>query len=140
MNEVYWKVDGLDNLIHDLKIMGKGVPTFRMLKGLQIVLEHAFLDTQEKAHVISGSLKASGKSSEDWDGEKWTANIEYGGPLITTPIPAPGYSPSQTAPKDPVDYAIYEMARGGEHDWFRDLPLFEPFFEKVFDQFVDGIE
>jgi hypothetical protein len=130
MNEVAWTEDGLGDLIREIRQFA-GVPTFRVIRGLELVLRSAFVDTQAKTHVISGSLKASGHSASEYENDEWSGAIGYGGPPVSVPVPASGYSPSATAPKDPVDYAIYEMARGGHHDFFRDLVLFEPLFEQA---------
>lgn len=89
-------------------------PHYKTTVELEALLRAAFSDTQVRTHVITGSLKASGKTSSDFDGDTWTGTIEYGGDLWKVPVPGPAH--------DPVRYAIYEMARGGEHDFFAGLP------------------
>lgn len=98
-------------------------PHYETTVELEALLRAAFLDTQARTHVITGSLKASGASSSDFDGEVWQGSITYGGVLFKVPVPGP--------PHDPVDYAIYEMARGGEHDFFSGLPGFENQIEQI---------
>lgn len=71
---------------------------------LEVVLSHAFEDTQEVVHVLSGSLRGSGKVKSSFNGHTWEGEIEYGGG-------SPGF------PNDPVVYAEYERARGGSHDF-----------------------
>lgn len=85
-------------------------PSFQTVQQLERVLTDGFEQSQVDAHVISGSLRGSGKTSSELsaDGE-WTGTIEYGGD-------SPGF------PNDPVVYAIYEMARGGDHDFLRNVP------------------
>lgn len=71
---------------------------------LELVLNHAFDDTQEAVHVLTGSLRGSGKVQSNFNGNTWEGEIEYG-----------GSAPGQV--NDPVVYAEYERARGGAHDF-----------------------
>lgn len=65
--------------------------------------ETMFIKTQEFVHVLSGDLKASGRLVETQvDGHLATFEIEYGGTATGTHT---------------VDYAPYEIARGGTHDF-----------------------
>jgi len=119
------EVHGVDELIAELRRLG-GPPDFRIIKRLNDVHEAHFNHTQALTHVISGSLRASGKTSYDWDPitSHWHGELVYAGALVRGPTPAPGLTPSQAAPNDPVEYALYEMARGGHHDFFRDFVVF----------------
>jgi hypothetical protein len=108
--------DTLDSWIVRLEEAAKP-ESYKSTSLLEALLSAAFADTQVRTHVISGSLKASGKTESDFDGNVWSGKIEYGGVLFKAPVPGP--------PRDPVDYAIYEMARGGSHDFFGGLPAFE---------------
>lgn len=99
-----------------------GIPSFKLVHELELVLAAAFADTQARAHVITGSLKASGKTSSDFDGEDWKGEISYGG--------------ASAGPNNPVDYAIYEMARGGDHDFFAGLPGYESKFESAIEKYL----
>src|SRR5207244_2715073 len=63
------------------------------------VLVGQFSGTQAYVHVITGSLRASGKPDTHANRHEFRGEISYGGA-------APGW------PHDPVDYAIYERARG----------------------------
>lgn len=58
--------------------------------------------TQRYVHVLSGDLKTSGRMSSDVDGKRLVGSTEYGG---------------TTGTEGQVDYAIYEIARGGSHDF-----------------------
>lgn len=85
---------------------------YRTVGRLEATLHRAFEDTQERVHVVTGSLRGSGKTSSEFDGAGWAGVIEYGGS-------------SSGFVNDPVEYAQYEMARGGDHDFFAGLPLYE---------------
>lgn len=77
---------------------------------LSRVVNEAFLETQVLVHVITGSLKGSGRVKfEEKDGE-WSGEITYGGP-------SPGF------PNNPVRYAKDEFGKGGMHDAMRNLHL-----------------
>lgn len=94
------------------------------------MLATGFAITQARTHVLTGSLKASGKTSTDFDGDEWTGEISYGGALWKTPAPGP--------PNNPVDYAIFEMARGGEHDFLAPLVEFEGVVEQILLEYFKG--
>lgn len=88
------------------------------MKGLlDAVLAAAFAATQEDVHVETGSLKSSGRTESHSAGAKWQGEIHYGGPSM--------------GPNNPVDYAIYEKARGGPHDFFLPLAAFEDAFAEA---------
>lgn len=127
---VYWHETGLDDMIREVTRLTRA-PSFRVIRGIERVHNAAFMETQALTHVISGSLKASGTSYTRFENDEWMGTIEYGGALVRPPVPLEGLTPSQAAPKDPVDYAIYEMARGGEHNFFSTLPAFHPLYEQA---------
>lgn len=101
-----------------------GMPGPQAKAFLDAVLELGFGVTQAAVHVETGSLKSSGdhKSNVEPFDKKWEGTIEYGGPSL--------------GPNNPVDYAIYEKARGthwagpssvkGDHDFFAGLPALHP--------------
>jgi hypothetical protein len=121
----------LDEAIKELKRLG-GPPGFKVVNALEAVLQAAFLETQAATHIITGSLKASGRTSSDTsDAWVWEGEISYGGPLYRAPAPGP--------PNDPVDYAIYEMARGGDHDFFAALPGFDDAWVHAIDMHFEGL-
>lgn len=121
----------LDKVIKDLEKLG-GPPSFKVTHALEAALKAAFLDTQAATHVITGSLLSSGRTSSDFtDDRVWEGEITYGGSLYRGVTPGP--------PNDPVDYAIYEMARGGIHDFFGGLPAFDPVFEAAVDMHFEGL-
>lgn len=77
---------------------------------LEEVMAEAFAESQAIVHVITGSLKGSGRTSFKVEGDQWDGSISYGGA-------SPGFL------HDPVDYAGYEQERGGSHDFLRNTDL-----------------
>lgn len=77
---------------------------------LAAVLAGVFTEIESNVHVITGSLKASGRMNTDVDESEWTGEITYGGP-------APGM------PHPDVRYARDEFGRGGSHDPVSNLDL-----------------
>lgn len=96
ITENSWR-DRLDHLMH---------PEHGLDAHLKPVLDEAFEDTQTVVHVITGSLKASGKVDSSYSSEEneWQGSITYGGP-------------SAGSINDPVKYAWYEARRGESHDF-----------------------
>lgn len=105
-------------------------PSYKSTTMLEELLKAAFEETQARTHVITGSLKASGKTETDFGDDIWTGYIIYGGALWKTATPGP--------PHDPVDYAIYEMARGGEHDFYSGLVGYEDRIGEIIDEGFPG--
>lgn len=60
-----------------------------------------FLTATAEVDVLTGALKASGRATAFSAGTHWEGDMVWG----TLGYPSP------------VDYAIYEKARGGGHDW-----------------------
>lgn len=61
-----------------------------------------FSSTQELVHVLSGDLRRSGRSTIDFDKTTITNTITYGGAF---------------GAGGQVNYALYEIRRGGSHDF-----------------------
>lgn len=129
---VYHDITGLDEMIDEVHRVAN-VAKFRIIGRLTTIHNMMFAETQvlvaSPAHphvptyMPTGSLFNSGRKSTDFDGYHWEANITYGGP---------------SSPRD-VDYAIYEMARGGVHDFFRTLPAYGPQFESAITDVLDDV-
>ncbi len=85
-------------------------PSSTGVAALNSALDALFLETQARVHVITGSLRASGKTDDRTRGHVWVGEITYGGA-------APGF------PHNPVRYASYEQARAGSHDFMHDVNL-----------------
>jgi len=94
-----------------------GMPDLKTRMLLDAVLDAAFILTQSSVHVLTGSLKLSGKhfSEASMIDAEWEGTIRYGGP--------------STGVHNPVNYAIYEKARHpdehGVHDFFAGLVTLE---------------
>lgn len=84
---------------------------------LDAVLASGFKSTQAAVHVITGSLKSSGKSSSEMHGDTWEGEISYGGVSLGI--------------NNPVTYAIYEKARDGDHDFFYPLHALDSLYVKA---------
>lgn len=131
---VVFKETGLDDIINEVDRISNKV-SFRTIAAIRQVHKAAFADTQARVHapgnpgspnyVPTGSLRNSGRTSTSFDGSTFEGTISYGGP-------SPGF------PNDPVEYAIYEMARGGEHDFLGGIVKFhEAYLEAVGSHFKD---
>lgn len=107
---IAFRLFNIDAMIEEVERIGSS-PSFKTIGRLEQVTASGFAATQAAVHVITGSLKMSGRTETDFDGKQWRATYLYGGP-------SPGVN-------NPVDYAIYELARGGDHYWFRVLDAFE---------------
>lgn len=92
-----------------LALESMAAPLHRPVGEIEVLFRAAFEATQAATHIITGSLKASGHTNTDVTENAWTGQIIYGGPLFGAPSPGPA--------NDPVEYAIYELARGGAHDF-----------------------
>lgn len=88
-----------------------GMPSPKAKIFLDAVLKEAFTESQASVHVITGSLKSSGKSKSDTNKatHDWEGEFQFGGPSAGV--------------NNPVDYAIYEKRRGGEHDFMANTTL-----------------
>jgi len=84
---------------------------------LDAVLDTGFKSTQAAVHVITGSLKASGKHSSEMRGDTWEGEISYGGISLGV--------------NNPVTYAIYEKARDADHDFFAPLQALDSLYVKA---------
>lgn len=108
MNVIQVRIDGSE-VEHELDRLS-GHPTQGII-ALEATLEATFEATQLDVHVITGSLRNSGKSESAYHEGKWEGTITYGGR-------SPGF------PHNPVEYAFYEWRRGGVHDFLRAVPGF----------------
>lgn len=109
-----------------LKFLQTDLPTEEGAARLEAVLDAAFEATQAAVHVISGSLRASGKTASDHRDGQWEGSITYGGI-------SPGF------PNNPVVYAWYEARRDGQHDFMLSwLDFNEAFAHAVGQAMTDG--
>lgn len=121
----------LDNLLEEIDRVTLEDEPYRITGPLNEVLHEAFEDTQFRVaspahpHVATyqptGALLESGRTDQTFDGDTWVGTITYGGR------------------SHDVIYAIYEMARGGIHDWFAGLPEFgDRYLEAISDYWENG--
>lgn len=90
-----------------------------------VVLTQQFQATQRAVHVVTRSLKTSGKSSSDSSGTSWEGEITYGGP-------------SEGSIHNPVDYAEYERERDGNHDFLAPAEALSPGYINAINEFLGG--
>lgn len=97
------EITGLSRIIENLERMGDK-PDFKSLARFETALAVVFAAVEERVHVITGKLLASGFTTSSFDGSEWAGTIEY------------AYHPG-----------IFELARGneptknhpeGEHNFF----------------------
>lgn len=87
------------------------MPTPKMSALLDGMLAQTYAATNLATHVLTGALKASEKVEKDKPRlHQWEGQVRFGGPSV---------------PKN-VDYAIYERARGGDHDFLQPAIDSEP--------------
>lgn len=122
ISSVKLSVDGLDEAQRELDRI-KRIP-LNAIGDLEKLASSAFGATQAAVHIITGSLKLSGKLSTNFDGKSWDMQITYGGA-------APG------AVFDPVRYAIYERARGGAHDFMAPILPYEEQIDDIYNKHFD---
>lgn len=106
---------GLNELIDALHLFSK--PNHLATLPLELVLAAGFAATQAHVHVISGRLKASGRTSSHFDGNTWEGAVEYGGPR-----------------ESPAYYGIFELARGGTHDFLAPMDDLDSKFGDAFSE------
>lgn len=93
------------------------IPTVEDQAKLDAVLVAGFKAMQADTHVRTGSLVSSEKMESKDGHKKWEGQLSAGGP--------------STGVNNPVDYAIYEKARGGPHDFMAFFPGFEKQLEET---------
>lgn len=97
-------------------IAGPGSET---VSELSAAMEAGFRESQSLVHVMTGSLKASGRTHFEEPPDEWIGEISYGGP-------SPG------SVHDPVTYASEELRRGGHHDdFFQSFDTLEHYLEEA---------
>lgn len=93
-------------------------PSEETVAAMYAVLFEMYTTSQAAVHRITQSLANSGHMETIIHGNTWEGRIVYGGP-------------SAGSIHDPVRYAEYERRRGGEHDFFAAMPLFDESFENA---------
>lgn len=93
------------------------LPDAKTVAMLNAVLKDGLLEAVGLTHVDTGSLKSSAKSKSSKTLSQWEGEFSFGGPSAGI--------------NNPVDYAIYEKARGGEHDFFKAVHTLAPKFREA---------
>lgn len=123
-----YEVHGLKGMIRALKDVSDD-PSWKTTGKLETVLASAYATTQARVHIITGRLKASGRTASDFTGKVWSGEVRYGGPKST-----------------PAYYGIYEMHRKGvkpglgPHDFYDGLEVYDPQFVAAIDSHFDPLK
>lgn len=88
------------------------------------VLASQFQATQRAVHVITRSLKSSGKVASHFTDDRWEGVISYGG--LSEGI------------HNPVDYAEYERERDGDHDFLAPARNMGNLYINAMNEFLGG--
>jgi hypothetical protein len=112
--------EGIDDEIDRL---AKG-PTQTDWMRFESILARQYEATKMAVHVITGSLKSSGKMSSDTDGNKWEGVISYGG--LSMGI------------HNPVEYAEYELEREGSHNFLEPAVRMSRQYINAINAFLEG--
>jgi hypothetical protein len=99
-------------------------PTQADFARFEAVLQNQFRATQAAVHVITRSLKSSGKLESKSTETSWEGEITYGG--------------TSTGIHNPVDYAEYERERDGNHDFMAPAEALSHEYVAAIDAFLRG--
>ena len=100
-------------------------PTHLDIEKFENVLISQFAATQTAVHVITRSLKNSGKVNSNVSENRWEGEITYGGP-------SPG------SIHNPVDYAEYERERDSNHDFLLPAERLGNYYVQAMQAFLGG--
>jgi hypothetical protein len=123
MSYFYIEVD-ISDVEKELDRLVDGPNTADVIE-FEAVLASQFQITQQAVHVITGSLKNSGKPSSTVSPSKWEGKIVYGGPSI-------GF------PHNPVRYADYEQERDGAHDYMKAIYALDSRYGEALESWLKG--
>jgi hypothetical protein len=99
-------------------------PTLTDYLEFERVLMAQYAATQQAVHVITGSLKLSGKTSSSFGQNKWEGEISYGG--VSEGV------------YNPVKYAEYERERDGSHDFLAPARDLDRLYLAAMNHFLGG--
>lgn len=103
----------------------RGIPTAADKRKLDFVLTSAMNKAQMQTHIDTGSLISSFKLDSAVFGKIYIGEFEAGG--------------SSYGINNPVDYAIYEAGRGGEHNFMRGVKSqFHPMWVVTIKEILKG--
>lgn len=117
-------IDRVTNDIEkEVNRLAKG-PSFADMIRFERVLIAQFAATQTAVHVITGSLKSSGRVASSHSNDKWEGEITYGG--------------RSAGIHNPVDYAEYERERDQTHDFLAPAEKMEHLYIHAMNEFFGG--
>jgi hypothetical protein len=99
-------------------------PTAMDFAKFEIILQQQFAATQAAVHVITRSLKLSGKMESEATQDSWSGEISYGG--------------TSAGIHNPVDYAEYERERDGNHDFLAAADRLSDRYISAMEDFLRG--
>jgi hypothetical protein len=118
------RIEKLSNEIErEINRLAKG-PQFDDMIKFERVLISQFAATQAKVHVITGSLKSSGRVASSHSENRWEGTISYGG--------------KSAGIHNPVDYAEFERERDASHDFFSPARSMESQYINAMNDFFGG--
>lgn len=112
-----------DDIDQEIDRLADG-PTPATMANFEVVLTRQYAATQATVHVITGSLKLSGRISSNINANSWEGEISYGGP--------------STGVHNPVDYAEYERERDGNHDFLAPAVRMSDDYIQAMNDFMGG--
>lgn len=117
----------IEKIVNDIEKevnrLSKG-PSFQDMMRFERVLLSQFAATQSTVHVITGSLKSSGRIASSHGENKWEGEITYGG--------------RSSGIHNPVDYAEYERERDQSHDFLAPAEKMEHMYIHAMNEFFGG--
>lgn len=99
-------------------------PTLNDYLAFERVLVSQYAATQTAVHVITSSLKTSGKMNSRFSQSSWQGEISYGGP--------------SEGIHNPVKYAEYERERDGAHDFLAPARSMDNDYIDAMNHFLGG--
>jgi hypothetical protein len=112
-----------NNIDREVNRLANG-PAFKDMMRFERVLIRQFAATQAKVHVITGSLKSSGRVASSHGSDKWEGEITYGG--------------RSAGIHNPVDYAEFERERDQSHDFLAPAEKMEHLYIHAMNEFFGG--
>lgn len=112
-----------DNIEKEIDRLSDGLTPQDILE-FERVLTSQFVATQNTVHVITGSLKSSGRVASDSSKTHWEGTITYGGP--------------SEGVNNPVDYAEYERERGLLHDFLAPAEELSSSYIAAMNSYLEG--
>ena len=118
------RIEKISNDIEkEVSRLAKG-PQFDDMLRFERILISQFAATQSAVHVVTGSLKSSGRVASSHSDTKWEGTISYGG--------------RSAGIHNPVDYAEFERERDSSHDFLAPARNIETQYIQAMNEFLGG--